>query len=247
MRTQLATSCLLITLSGISPAEETMTLSDEADRINYSIGHQIGSDFKKQQVNLDAVLLRQGIQDGYDTQEPRIDRQEMQSALADLKSKISSDMREKALVQMKARQDKTKRIRSEGQAFLEANQQKEGVETLPSGLQYKVITPGNGPKPGLQDQVSIHFRSRTLEGKEYSSSYKHGKPYTTKVINMLPGVAEALQMMQPGAKWELYLPPELAYGRQGPLAHHAIIVEAELLSIDALAQKDTTEPNAEQQ
>lgn len=238
MRMQLATTILLLPFTGIGLAAEQITLSDEADRINYSIGHQIGTDFKKQKVELDDPAIRQGIQDGYDDKEPRIERKAMNAALADLKGKISSDMREKALTQMKARQEKEQRIRSVGQAFLQANRQKEGVEVLPSGLQYKVITPGSGSSPSLYDQVTLHFRSRTIEGKEYSSSYKHGKPYTTKVLNMLPGIAEALQMMQPGAKWELYLPPELAYGRQGPLAHHTIIIEAELLSINVAAKTE---------
>ncbi len=238
---KLANTLLLISVSSISLAAEQTTLTDEADRINYSIGHQIGADFKKQGVELDSTSVRQGMQDGYEAKQPQVDSKEMSAALADLKRNITSDMRKKALAQMKERQAKTENIRSEGEAFLQANQEKEGVNVLPSGLQYKVITPGSGPKPGPKDQVTLHFRSRTIAGKEYNSSYKRGGPHTTKVNTMLPGLSEALQLMSPGAKWEIYMPPELAYGRRGPLAHHTIIFEAELLSIGELAKSEASD------
>ena len=102
---------------------------------------------------------------------------------------------------------------------------------MPSGLQFEVLKIGAGPKPGLEDYVTFHYRARTLEGKEYDSSFKKGGPVTYRANGVLAGFTEAIQMMQPGAKWEIYLPPEQAYGRQGPLAHQTIILQVELLSI----------------
>jgi FKBP-type peptidyl-prolyl cis-trans isomerase FklB len=111
------------------------------------------------------------------------------------------------------------------------NQAKEGVKTMPSGLQYKVLKKGDGTKPAIDDYVTFNYRARTLDGREYDSSSKKGGPVTYRANGVLPGFTEAIQMMRPGAKWELYLPPEQAYGRQGPIAHQTIILEVELLSI----------------
>jgi len=105
------------------------------------------------------------------------------------------------------------------------------VKTMPSGLQYKVLTKGAGLKPKIDDYVTFNYRAKTLDGREYDSSTKKGGPVTYRANGVLPGFTEAIQMMQPGAKWELYLPPEQAYGRQGPIAHQTIILEVELLSV----------------
>jgi len=231
MRTQLTTTILFCSLTCNVPAAEQTSLADEADRINYTIGHQIGSDFKRQQVQLDEQALKQGIQDGTTGTAPLLDRKEMTDTLVDLKRKISKDMKEKTIARVQAREKDEEDKRSKGKAFMLENQAKEGVKTLPSGLQYKILTKGNGPKPKFDDDVTFHYRAKTPDGKEYDSSYKKGKPATYRANGVIPGFTEAIQMMQPGAKWELYIPPELAYGRQGPLAHQTVIIEVELLSI----------------
>jgi len=212
-------------------AAEQTTLSDEPDRINYSIGHQIGTDFIRQKVKLNEQALRQGLQHGQAGETPLLDRAEMQEALVDLKRNITNKMKTESTARINDRKRIEEQKRSEGKAFMLENQAKEGVKTMPSGLQYKILTKGGGLKPKFDDYVTFNYRARTLDGREYDSSSKKGGPVTYRANGVLPGFTEAIQMMQPGAKWELYLPPELAYGRQGPIAHQTIILEVELLSI----------------
>lgn len=231
MRTQLATVTLISLIASNGLSQEQISLSDEADRINYTIGHQIGSDFKKQQVDLDSQSLELGVDDGHGGGKPRLDAKEMKQRLADLKRNITKDMEADAVARMQKKQAQAKNKRREGREFLAANQIKEGVNTTPTGLQYKVVNSGAGPAPKASDQVKIDYRARRLNGQAFDGSFKKGGPTVFRVNDVIPGFAEALKMMQPGAKWELYLQPELAYGRQGPLADETIIIEVELLEI----------------
>ena len=231
MRIQLLSAIFACLLTSNTPASETVTLSDESDRINYSIGHQIGTDFKRQKLKLDEPLFRTGLQHGQTDTAPLLERKEMTAALADLKRNITTKMKKEAVVRINKRKKDEEQKRSEGIAFMQENQSREGVKTMPSGLQYLVLTPGAGLKPKVEDYVTFNYRAKTLRGREFDSSFKKGKPSTYRANGVLPGFTEAIQMMQPGAKWELYIPPDQAYGRQGPLAHQTIILQVELLSI----------------
>ena len=231
MRVQLSITILFCLLTANVTAADQTTLSDEADRINYSIGHQIGTDFKRQKVELNEQALSLGLQHGQAEKKPLLDKAEMQEMLIDLKRNITSKMKNEAIARANKRRMEEEKKRSTGVAFMQKNQARKGVKTMPSGLQYEVLIKGAGPKPKLEDYVTFHYRARTLEGKEYDSSFKKGGPVTYRANGVLPGFTEAIQIMQPGAKWEIYLPPEQAYGRQGPLAHQTIILEVELLSI----------------
>ena len=231
MRLQLPTTTLVCLLAANVAAAEQTTLSDEPDRINYTIGHQIGADFKRQKVKLDEQALRQGLLHGQAGDAPLLERAEMQETLVELKRNITNKMKTEAAARINKRNRIEKQKRSDGKAFMLENQAKEGVKTMPSGLQYKVLKRGAGVKPGIEDYVTFNYRARTLDGREYDSSSKKGGPVTYRTNGVLPGFTEGIQMMQPGAKWELYLPPEQAYGRHGPLAHQTVILEVELLSI----------------
>lgn len=246
MHIQLTTALIISLVSSHALAEEQLTLADEADRINYAIGHQIGSDFKKQQVDLDRQALHQGIQDGYINIQPKLEKGEMNHLLVNLKRDITSDMESEATERMQKKLAQMKHKRQLGHEFLEANKTKAGVTTTPNGLQYKVISTGKGRMPDINDQVRIHYRARRLSGQEFNSSYKKGGPSLFRVNGVIPGFTEALQLMQPGAKWEIYLSPELAYGRQGPLAHETIIIEVELLEIISPQTAKTEVTNPEQ-
>ena len=232
MRTQLSgTIFLYLLITNVSAAEQEQTmLSDQADRINYTIGHQIGTDFKRQKLKLNEQALRTGLQHGQ-ANDPLLDRKEMNLALVDLKRNISNKMKTDAVVRINKRKQIEQKKRSDGKVFMLENQSREGVKTMPSGLQYKVLTKGDGMKPKLDDYVTFNYRAKTLDGREYDSSSKKGGAVTYRANGVLPGFTEGIQMMQPGAKWELYLPPEQAYGRQGPMAHQTVIIEVELLSI----------------
>ena len=214
-----------------APVAEQATLSDEADRINYSIGHQIGIDFKRQKVKLNEQALRQGLQHGQSGTAPVLSQKEMQALLVELKRNITEKMKNEAVERISSRKQIENRKRSEGEAFMRENQSRGGVKTMPSGLQYKVLKKGDGIRPKVDDYVTFHYRARKLNGKVYDSSLKKGGPVTYRANGVIPGFTEAIQMMQPGAKWELYIPPDLAYGRRSPLAHQTVIIEVELLAV----------------
>ena len=231
MHVQLPTSILFCLFTANVAAADKTTLSDESDRINYSIGHQIGADFKRQKVKLDEQALSLGLQHGQADEKPLLDSAEMQRMLVDLKRNITNKMKTESTARIEKRRQIEQQKRDEGAAFMQKNKTKQGVKTMPSSLQYKVLKKGEGRKPGIDDYVTFNYRAKTLDGKEYDSSFKKGGPVTYRANGVLPGFTEAIQMMQPGAKWEIYLPPEQAYGRQGPLAHQTVILEVELLSI----------------
>ncbi len=231
MRTLLSTTIFFCLLTGNVSAAEQSLLSDEADRINYSIGHQIGTDFKRQKVELDEQALSLGLQHGQAVEKPLLDKAEMQEALIELKRNITNKMKNESTARINRRKQIEQGKRDAGKAFMQKNQTRQGVKTMPSGLQYIVLKKGKGRKPKIDDYVTFNYRAKTLDGREYDSSFKKGGPVTYSANGVLPGFTEAIQMMQPGAKWELYLPPEQAYGRQGPIAHQTIILEVELLSI----------------
>jgi FKBP-type peptidyl-prolyl cis-trans isomerase FklB len=217
-------------LSGICLAGETPALKDEKEKISYSIGYQIGGDFKRQGVELAPDLLVKGIQDAAGGAEPRVPPQEMRKTLVELKRKVEADER-------KRRRENAGKHRAEGEAFLAANGKKEGVVTLPSGLQYKVLTGGKGTSPNPTDNVTVRYRGTLIDGTEFDSSYKRNAPVTFGVDRVIPGWKEALPMMMEGAKWQLFVPAKLGYGDRGagPLIppDSTLIFEVELISVQS--------------
>jgi FKBP-type peptidyl-prolyl cis-trans isomerase FklB len=213
-------------LPGISLADQKPELKDSADRASYSLGYQIGGDLARQDAEVDADALLRGIRDALGEKEPSIPPEEMNAILVGMKRKIETTAREKKL-QMAAK------YRAEGEEFLAANAEQEGVVTLPSGLQYKVLQQGTGSSPGPSDSVKVHYRSTLIDGSEFHSSYRgEGEPETLHVSGVIRGMTEALQLMREGARWQLFIPADLAYGRRGPLADRTVIYEVELISIE---------------
>ena len=212
-------------------AENGTSLNDETDRINYAIGHQIGIDFRKQQVDLDRQAVTQGLQHGHQGSRPALEVKDMNRRLVELKRNITEDTKAKAMERVQKRQTEMKHKRQRGEEFLAANAGKPGIISTDSGLQYRIITPGEGSHPKHNDRVKINYESRRISGQVIHSSKLKGGPRVFPVNSLIPGVTEALKKMQPGAKWELYIPHELAFGRQGPFAHEAIISEVELLEV----------------
>lgn len=235
----------LILITGTATAAEALKLEQEADRINYSIGHQIGMDFKRQGIILDSAAVTRGIDDAFTGATALIDKQEMEKRLGTLKGDITDDMRTDQLQLLKERKQDIERKRLEARTFLENNANKTGVKTLASGLQYRVISEGKGDRPQALDTVTIHYTGRKISGQEFDNSYRKNKPKTIPVREMIPGVKEAILMMQPGDKWELFIPPELGYGRHSPLAYQAVIVELELLAVDIRDSSTTANPAAD--
>ena len=214
-------------LLGQGQAADKQFLSDPKKKTSYCAGVNIGNSWKNQDIDLDADLVLQGLKDALGGR-ALVSEQEIKETL----TAYSADLRVK-------REEKRKQVgeknRQEGEKFLAANKAKPGVATLPSGLQYKVTAEGSGSSPGPNDSVTVNYRGTLLSGTEFDSSYKKGQPATFAVNQVIKGWTEALQKMKPGAKWQLFIPANLAYGEGGFGAsigsNATLIFDIELLSI----------------
>jgi FKBP-type peptidyl-prolyl cis-trans isomerase FklB len=208
------------------------TLKTPKDKASYAIGMNIGkgvaAKLKQQPVDVDQAILLRGMKDALAGGKLLLTEEEERTVLMQL----SLEARKKQEEQMKVAADANKKI---GGEFLTANKAKDGVVTLPSGLQYKILTAGTGPKPTAADTVSCNYRGTLIDGSEFDSSYKRGQPASFALNQVIKGWTEALQLMPVGSKWQLFIPSDLAYGdpgrgpQIGPGA--ALIFEIELLSI----------------
>jgi FKBP-type peptidyl-prolyl cis-trans isomerase FklB len=210
---------------GVCSAGDDSTLKDQKDKESYSLGFQVGESYRKRGLDLNSDIFIKGIQDGFSGTVPQLSRDEMEAALKRLKNK--------AHAAQYSRSKSLKQQREEAKEFLAANAKKPGVVTLPSGLQYKVIREGIGKTPGPRDTVTVHYRGTRIDGTEFDSSYKNNKPATFRVDGVIAGWTEALQMMKEGSKWQLFIPPDLAYGKRGPMAHRTLIFDVELISVQS--------------
>jgi len=207
-----------------------LILKTQKDKQSYALGMKIGSDLKRQGVGavVDGAMLARGLKDSMTGAKTVLSDDDVRKLLTQLQTDVQQKHDEEARTAGAA-------SRKEGDAFLAANKGKEGVMTLPSGLQYKILTQGNGPKPTASDTVSCNYRGTLISGKEFDSSEKHGGPASFPVGGVIKGWTEALQLMPVGSKWQLFIPPDLAYGDRGaggdigPGA--TLIFEVELLSI----------------
>jgi len=231
MRFSATAASLLLTalLAGPALAEDAPALDDATDRSSYSLGFQMGKDLKRQGVTMDRDALLKGLTDGQAGAEPLMGPDEIRTLLTALKQRIVAKQREE-------RQAKIDEKKQAGIAFLEENKSKSGVQTTDSGLQYRVIAEGDGASPGPSDRVRVHYRGKTIDGVEFDSSYKRGEPAEFALNGVIRGWGEGLQLMQEGAKYELFIPYELAYGRRGPLAYQTLIFDVELLAVNPEAE-----------
>jgi FKBP-type peptidyl-prolyl cis-trans isomerase FklB len=205
-------------------AQENLVLKTQKDKMSYIIGMDIGNNLKRESIDVDPNILAKAIKDTLTGQKPLLSEQEIRETMTTHQS------------EMKAKQEAlAKRNKEQGDAFLAGNKKKEGVKTLPSGLQYKVIKAGKGKKPKPDDSVTTNYRGTLIDGTEFDSSYKRGQPAAFKVSGVIPGWTEALQLMEEGAKWQLIIPPNLAYGERGAGGtigpNVTLIFEIELISI----------------
>lgn len=208
-------------------AADPPALTDQKDKVSYSIGMDIGNNLKKQSIEVDPDILARGIRDVMSGKEPLLSAEEARETLGALQKELMA----KAQARTKELAEKN---RKEGDRFLAENGKKEGVVSLPSGLQYKVLESGSGPSPGKTDTVETNYRGTLVDGTEFDSSYTRGEPAVFPVNGVIPGWTEALQRMKVGDKWRIFVPPDLAYGERGagPIGPNATLVfEIELLSI----------------
>lgn len=220
------TGMTILTLTAsVCIAAESTAQSDVNDLLNYSAGYQVGSDFAKQGVEPDPEMLTQGVWDAIQKKnKPRFTQEQMNKALTELRKKSVED-------QQVTDKRTAAEHRKASAAFLKENAVKEGVMTLPSGVQYKVLKAGSGKKPTLHDEVRVHYRIAKIDGKEVASTYVGGKPRSYPLTKAIPGLQEVLPLMSEGAKWQIVLPATATGGRE-PLDDMGVMIyEMELISV----------------
>jgi FKBP-type peptidyl-prolyl cis-trans isomerase FklB len=215
---------LTVVMMGCSVAAETKQeegtpeLKTQQEKFSYAIGLDVGSNLKSMKVDINIDALVRGLNHG-------------------LKGEKALLTREQVLEVFRTAQEaQTAAARKEGDDFLAENKKKEGVITTKSGLQYKVIKEGKGQSPKPTDQVRVHYKGTLIDGTEFDSSYKRGRPATFEVGQLIPGWSEALQLMKEGGTYQLFIPSDLAYGAQGAGEtigpHAALIFEVRLVKIE---------------
>lgn len=214
--------------TGLACAADSTSLKTEEQKFSYAMGLSLGGYFKELDEKFDLDLVQQGIKDGYDGGKPLLTEEQAQ----EIQQNFAKRQHEKSVQKTVAMIQKNRKAADE---FLAANKAKEGVKTTDSGLQYKVLKEGKGAKPTAEDSVRVHYKGRTIGGEEFDSSYKRNEPAELKLNQVIPGWQEALALMTVGSTYEIYLPPDLAYGDRGaPPAIEPgslLIFEVELLDI----------------
>jgi FKBP-type peptidyl-prolyl cis-trans isomerase FklB len=203
-----------------TPSQPAPAFKSQKDEVSYALGLTWGTNLRKESVEIEPEILLQGLKDAMAGGKTQMTEDEARNALVKFQNDLKTRDAEKS--------------RSEGDAYRAANKAKEGVVTLPSGLQYKILVAGTGPKPMLTDQVTCNYRGTLIDGTEFDSSYKRGEPATFPVNRVIKGWTEALQLMPVGSKWQLVISPELAYGpggRPGIPPNATLVFEVELISI----------------
>ncbi|HOQ11802.1 MAG TPA: FKBP-type peptidyl-prolyl cis-trans isomerase [Spirochaetota bacterium] len=198
-------------------------LSTDKGKYSYAIGYNIGKSLKNDQVDLDVNSFIAALEDALKGKESSLTMEEAQQAIMNLRISLQ-EKRMKAAEENKAK----------GEAFLSQNKTKEGVHTTASGLQYRVLREGTGPKPKATDVVTVHYTGRLIDGTEFDSSYKRNEPAKFQLDSVIKGWTEGLQLMPTGSKYELVIPAELGYGPMGNQAipgNSVLIFEVELLGI----------------
>jgi len=222
---------LMIAISCTSSEKvvETPQLTDYMDTVSYSVGVDIGKSFRLQEMDINPDVMARGLSDAFSDKETALTDEEIQSTLINFRQEFQQKQREIA-------QRKAQEAAIAEESYLAESASKEGVVSLPSGLQYKVITPGDGPSPLTTDKVKVHYKGSLADGTIFDSSYDRGQPTSFTVSGVIKGWTEALLLMQVGSKWELTIPSKLGYGARGSGGkippNSTLLFEVELLAIE---------------
>jgi len=242
MKSIIAVFAGILLLAGQTFGAEDTALQSQKDKVSYIIGIYSGKNLKKQLIDIDLAIMAQGLKDSLSGGKMLLTDQEMKEVMAVFQ-------KEQKARQPEIRKALAEKNQKEGEAFLAENQKKEGVKTLASGLQYKVIQEGTGKNPKLRDVIVVHYRGARIDGTEFESSYRQG-PATFKLEReqqTIKGGLEALLMMKEGAKWQIFIPSDLAYGENGAGAiepNATLIYDVELITIYSglVTPPQTTKP-----
>ncbi len=209
-------------------AADAPALSTDLDKLSYSVGIDLGKNLKKQDIQINPSIMAKGIEDGMNGGKMLMTEDQMKDTL----SKFQKDLMAKHAAQFEKQATVNK---EKGDAFLSKNKTQKDVVTLPSGLQYKIITEGKGVKPAKEDEVTVEYTGKLIDGTVFDSTEKAGKPATFKVSQVIPGWTEALQLMPAGSTWEIFVPAELAYGARnvgGPIGpNETLVFNVHLISV----------------
>ena len=230
MRWMVALGIVLVAVA--AAAQDVPALKTPREKLSYALGMDLGNQLRKQSVDVDPATFAKGLSDALSGGKTLLTEEEARGLIAELQKDLKAKQAAAQAEKMKELSEKNKK---EGEAFLDANKKKEGMVTLPSGLQYRILKAGEGKKPTIDDTVVCQYRGTLVDGTEFDSSYKRNQPATFPVKGVIKGWTEALQLMPAGSRWELVIPPDLAYGERGagnvigPGA--TLIFEVELVSI----------------
>ncbi|HXM98146.1 MAG TPA: FKBP-type peptidyl-prolyl cis-trans isomerase [Candidatus Dormibacteraeota bacterium] len=209
-----------------------LALKTQKEKASYAIGLNIGKSLHRDAIDVDPAIVSRGIKDAFAGAKSALTDEDVKAALTTLQTEMRIKQEQKMQVAGEAN-------KKAGDEFLSANKSKDGVVTLPSGLQYKILKEGTGPKPTKDDGVVVNYKGTLIDNSEFDSSYKRGEPATIPVSGVIKGWTEALQLMPVGSKWQLFIPSDLAYGPRGPSAeigpNSTLVFEVELLSIQPKA------------
>jgi FKBP-type peptidyl-prolyl cis-trans isomerase FklB len=229
MRSLVAAAALVGLIGCTSATESDVKLATQKDSVSYSIGMSVGKNLTRDSITIDPAAFLRGVMDARaDSAHRLMNDVEVQKCIAAFQDSLRKNQEDRARAAGEEQM-------STGTAYLAENAKKPGVVTLPSGLQYKVIAEGKGKTPADNSMVTTHYRGRLIDGTEFDSSYKRGQPAQFPVGGVIRGWTEALKLMKEGSKWELYIPPDLAYGSSGAGGvippNATLIFEIELLSV----------------
>ena len=202
---------LVLTLASalvLSAPVMAQNLESEAGKLGYSIGYEFGADLRSFDVDLDIEAVLQAVRDAYSEREPRLEIAEMRQLMMQLQEQIRQE-------RMAAFQQLAEDNQARASQFLSENRSKSGIVALPSGVQYRIIEDGEGARPRLEDVVTVHYRGSKIDGREFDSSFRRGVPAVFQVNSVIEGWQEVLPLMREGAMWQVFLPPELAFGVRG--------------------------------
>lgn len=238
---RIGTVMVFALLAGIAAAGDEPALKDEKAKNSYAVGVDTGHRLKATPVELDPELVARGVRDALTGGKTLLTDEELKAVLAALRIELRTR-------QEQARKQLGEKNRKEGEAFLAENKTREGVVTLESGLQYRVLKAGDGKKPTAEDTVVCHYRGTLIDGNEFDSSLGRKQPAAFALKSLITGWSEALQRMPVGSKWQLFVPPDLAYGERGSRGaigpNATLVFEVELLSIEEKAQASGRRPES---
>ena len=231
MTSRIITGLAVATLfTGVVSAQEKVELKDAKQKSSYAIGMDIGSNFKRQELDIDAKVLAAGIADAI-AGKTQMTEAEAKAAISDIRTQMMAKM------ESKQKTDADKNVK-DGEVFLAANAKKDGVKTTASGLQYKVLKPGDGKgkMPKATDTVKVHYHGTLIDGSVFDSSVERGEPISFPLNGVIPGWTEGLQLMKEGDKFQFVIPGKLAYGAQSPSPkigpNSTLVFDVELLAIE---------------